>query len=383
MNRILFEQDDLVEISFFEKALLEGELLILQETKNMSNESDKAAALNNCFQKDKGNYYKVMSGFVKIFICGGSSVPETVNLFCLVTKDNFFSFSTLLCRTVEQSWHIMSEFHLFNLTNVAGFLIKFNTENVSKVVFFMLKNITPGSWLRKNVNFVDYFVSFLSKNRRFISSLPNLYQPTFQKILRLLPESFLFADKPTLITELTDLLQYVYSLKKDELLQSGIDILRLLIPLGRSEIPIVKTIIENFAVPAVFSNSTSEKKRNFVYADLFVPSEVQRKVDFILKEVSFSTFKFYLKWLIDSLESENDSSDLSLWPDIVRYVVTNYPGESSLDPSVRTPRWLFIRQLIASCRSQIALADIKLAVFLDFLYFDEFLAKKKGHHFSD
>lgn len=96
--------------------------------------------------------------------------------------------------------------------------------------------------------------------------------------------------------------------------------------------------------------------------------DIERKLHFITSSVKFGQHKRYQDWFQEKYFATPESH--SLRSDLIRYIINAiHPTNEQLSSDI-TPRWAIIGWLLTSCTNPIVLANAKLALFYDWLFFD-------------
>lgn len=96
--------------------------------------------------------------------------------------------------------------------------------------------------------------------------------------------------------------------------------------------------------------------------------EVERKLHFFTGNVKFGTHKRYQDWFQEKYFSTPESH--SLRSDLIRFIINAIHPTNDMLCSDLIPRWAIIGWLLTSCTNPTALANAKLALFYDWLFFD-------------
>lgn len=96
--------------------------------------------------------------------------------------------------------------------------------------------------------------------------------------------------------------------------------------------------------------------------------DIERKLHFITSSVKFGQHKRYQDWFQEKYFSTPESH--SLRSDLIRFIINAIHPTNELLSSDITPRWAIIGWLLTSCTNPIVLANAKLALFYDWLFFD-------------
>lgn len=96
--------------------------------------------------------------------------------------------------------------------------------------------------------------------------------------------------------------------------------------------------------------------------------DVERKLHFFATNVRFGAHKRYQDWFQDKYFTTPESH--SLRSDLIRFIINAIHPSNDMLSSDLIPRWAIIGWLITSCTNPTALANAKLALFYDWLFFD-------------
>lgn len=99
-----------------------------------------------------------------------------------------------------------------------------------------------------------------------------------------------------------------------------------------------------------------------------ITPEVERKLHFFTSNVQFGTHKRYQDWFQDKYFSTPESH--SLRSDLIRFIINAIHPTNDMLCSNLIPRWAIIGWLLTTCTNTTALANAKLALFYDWLFFD-------------
>lgn len=96
--------------------------------------------------------------------------------------------------------------------------------------------------------------------------------------------------------------------------------------------------------------------------------DMERKVYFLITSVRAGQHKRYLDWFQRQYLSTPESQSLRV--DLVRYVcAVVHPTNEQLNAGL-VPRWTFCAWLLNTCTNPIDLANLKLGLFYDWLFYD-------------
>lgn len=96
--------------------------------------------------------------------------------------------------------------------------------------------------------------------------------------------------------------------------------------------------------------------------------DIERKLHFLTSSVKFNVHRRYQDWFQDKYFTTPESQ--SLRSDLIRFIINAIHPTNDMLCSDVTPRWAIIVWLLTSCTNPIVLANAKLALFYDWLFFD-------------
>ena len=108
-----------------------------------------------------------------------------------------------------------------------------------------------------------------------------------------------------------------------------------------------------------------------MYLSLMVPTEVQRKIEFMLGQVPEQAGLLYSQWLLDFAGVKFGTESESLLIDLVRFIVVNVQPTNEVIHSSNLQRFTLIGHFIAHQKHQIHKSWVLQALFIDWLYYEE------------
>ncbi|CAO3574568.1 unnamed protein product [Mortierella alpina] len=106
--------------------------------------------------------------------------------------------------------------------------------------------------------------------------------------------------------------------------------------------------------------------------DIYLASRLtfamEHKLLYILRNVTTGNHTWNLKWFVDRYLSAPETD--ALYCDIIRYICGVYHPTNAILASPIVPRYVVIGGLLRSVKSNVAAANIKLALFFDWLFYD-------------
>jgi hypothetical protein len=185
-----------------------------------------------------------------------------------------------------------------------------------------------------------------------------------------------------IISEEIFLIGKTWANKKDDIMQTGKELIRLLIPLAKSGISEITTIIDDISslttpegipmyVKLLTAPSFLIQLNTFTtcfYTCINIPPLMERMLIFLLNEVKRNNYIRYITWIFKKFNIVSDC-DKTILVDIARYIVTTWSMVKI--KSDITPRWLIIGYLLKACKNEIINGEIKQAIFYDWLFFNK------------
>ena len=297
-----------------------------------------------------------------------------------IDKNDLIDFIILICRNFYPGKELISSIISNNNSNNLSNNNDANNYN---------QNINPNNDGNKSNNYFYRFLVFIKSNLNFIFENDKDFNITgviFIKILRLLSETHIYHhiyklgnnDDPNNLnnnssnllqiadtyqkigfneqTKKTigeiydiqiDLLTKIYKERKEKIFNIGRELIRHLIPLGNSNIEIIKTIFNDLLkdnyYDKILSLPYTERGCN-IYAQINIPPLMERMLIYLLTNVrrSSGTYTYYLNWILREFHMENCIENTIL-VDISRYIVTNYSFYNRSNyVSDYIPRWLIL-----------------------------------------
>ncbi|CAK7330593.1 unnamed protein product [Dovyalis caffra] len=106
-----------------------------------------------------------------------------------------------------------------------------------------------------------------------------------------------------------------------------------------------------------------------LYFLLRITPEMETQLRFLLMHVKFGNQKRYQMWFARKFLFGQERETLVI--DIVRFICcAHHPSNETIQSDI-IPRWAVIGWLLKSCREKYVEANVKLALFYDWLFFDE------------
>ena len=178
------------------------------------------------------------------------------------------------------------------------------------------------------------------------------------------------------------ILTKIYQEKKEKIFEIGRELIRIIIPLGQSNIEIINTIISD-----LLNNNYYEKILYMpypqpginIYSRINIPPIMERMITYILTNVKRAslTYKYYVNWMYREFKIEGIGNTILV--DLTRFIMTNYADFYRKNNNNDTlPRWLILSYIFQHVKNQIISSEIKQVLFMDLILFD----KERDHFLS-
>ncbi len=96
---------------------------------------------------------------------------------------------------------------------------------------------------------------------------------------------------------------------------------------------------------------------------------MEKMITFILTEVKRQNYSRYLTWILTKFEISGEK-EFSMLTDIARFITTCYSNFVHRRGDI-TPRWLFLGYILKNCKNELHSAELKQAIFYDWLFFNK------------
>ncbi|KAJ8770905.1 hypothetical protein K2173_022077 [Erythroxylum novogranatense] len=117
-------------------------------------------------------------------------------------------------------------------------------------------------------------------------------------------------------------------------------------------------------ITQIYSSKTSTQ-----YFLLRVTPEMETQLRFLLTHVNFGCQRRYQTWFTKKFLSGQDRETVII--DIVRFICcVHHPPDEIIHSNI-TPRWAILGWLLKTCRKNYIESNVKLALFYDWLFFDD------------
>lgn len=296
------------------------------------------------------------------------------HLHALVT-DGYDTFVNLLLEIVHQLYPKLLGSVKNQLLWVTDEMVRVSAIGYDALLVYLLRQIIGGDFSDGNLWLCEKLVTlFLDKWEFFLEEAPHVLCSALYVFLRVLADHCrLNVDKLKSLKRLE--IHLCVKIVREEFhlcLKIGRDFIRLLQDLVH--VPEFKAIWKDLmsnpsalgfgGVPQIYSTRTSPR-----YALLRITFEMETQLKFLLTYVKLGHQQRHFMWFRRKFLNEPDKETVIV--DIVRFICSAHHPTNKIIQSDVLPRWAVIGSLLKSCRKNYVEANVKLALFYDWLFFDE------------
>ncbi|KAG0485994.1 hypothetical protein HPP92_008089 [Vanilla planifolia] len=322
------------------------------------------------------------SQLTRALVYGILTEPHLANthltyLHAIVT-DGYSLFTSTLVSLSNESYPKLLETPRSQLLWVSSKLVQVEAVNVQELIIALLRQIKGGNFSDTNLWLCSEIITILSNNWAWLLDEPLVMTSALFVFLRLLSDHYRMSGSEALdklkrievaftIRVLSDCFPLCLCIGRDliRLLQDLVNVpefkdmwLKVLFDPGKFELSEFRDISQ-------FYKRTTPSH----YLLLRITPEMEAHLRFLLNRVKWGYEKRYQVWF-SKKHLCSPGSETSII-DIVRFICyAHQPSNEIIHPNV-TPRWAIISWLLKFCRKNYLVANVKLALFYDWLFFDE------------
>lgn len=315
----------------------------------------------------------VSFAFIYQILTDVSAAPKALRDLTLLSRDGMDFVTKNLTMLVVDKYTKLSDTARRQLLWLVREFIKNQVQNIDNIVWNVLRQASGGDISPKNLALIDGLLDILIEHRAWLDKFPFLIGAVVFTYVRLIEDHF----SPMLSTLRNKEVKFVVPLIRerfnDSVLALGRDFVRLLQNVAR--IPEFEQLWKDILLnpkslsptfTGVWQLLQIRTSRRFLQVRL--TPEMERKLHFMTSSVKFGLHKRYQDWFQDKYFTTPESH--SLRSDLIRFIINAIHPTNDMLCSDVTPRWAIIGWLLTSCTNPIVLANAKLALFYDWLFFD-------------
>lgn len=339
---------------------------------NGLNDKELHEMLSTYMSKDKQHEEKISIGFIYAILTDPQEAPKTYRDLTLLTRDGLQFVTQNLNILVADKYQKLTEIAKKQILWIMKEFIKNAVLNADNIVWYLLRQASGGDISPKNLFLVESLLDIFIEYREWLEKNPILVGVVVYTYVRLIEDHATPMLNPLRAKEVKFIVQLIRDRFAD-VVPLGRDFVRLLqnvarIPefdlLWRDIILNPKSLCPMFT--GVWQLLQIRTSRRFLQSRL--TPEIERKLLFMTNNVKFGNHKRYQDWFQEKYFLTPESQ--SLRSDLIRFIINAIHPTNDMLCSDIIPRWAIIGWLLTSCTNVTALANAKLALFYDWLFFD-------------
>ncbi|CAO1333223.1 unnamed protein product [Diamesa tonsa] len=323
---------------------------------------------------DNKQQEEIQNGFIYIILTDTGLASKTIRDLLIATRDGLGFFVDSIVLLIAEKYQKLSDIAKSQLLWLFRELMKINLPMIklNNILWTLFRQAVGGDVSGKNIILIEGILDTLIEQRTKFDKFPPMVGLVAFTYVRLIEDHITPNLTPLRLKEV----KFVISLIRDrfhDIIPLGRDFVRLLQNIAR--IPefeqLWKDMLNNPTTlcptfTSLFQMLQIRTSRQFL-ANRISP-EIERKLHFLTSSVKFGNHKRYQDWFQDRYFNTPESQ--SLRSDLIRYIINAIHPTNDMLCSDIIPRWAIIGWLLTSCTNPVALANAKLAVFYDWLFFD-------------
>lgn len=323
------------------------------------------------------------SNLNKAIIFGILSQPHLVkvhikHLHAIIT-DGYGFFTGMLVKIVDELYAKLLDSVKIQLIWITKEMLNVLAIGFDKLLVALLRQIVGGDFSEGNLWLcLEMVTLFLANWDCLLEEEPLVLNKGLYVFLRLLADHYRVPSNPMIDALKRMEVEFCVRLLREQFplcLKIGRDLIRLLQDLFH--IPEFKATWKDLLLnPRQFGvdgfkdiSQIYHTKTPSWYFLLRITPEIETKLRFLFTHVKLGSQKRYQVWFAKKFLGVPERE--ILLTDIVRFICCSvHPSSETMQPDI-LPRWAVIGWLLTLCRKSYVQANLKLALFYDWLFFDE------------
>nr|GMD66580.1 integrator complex subunit 3 isoform X1 [Ipomoea batatas] len=296
-----------------------------------------------------------------------------------ITTDGYCYFTSMITRIVDELYGKFIDSAKIQLIWLTNEMINVLAVGFDRLLVALLRQIVGGDFSEGNLWLCSEMVSvFVNKWDCILEEEPLILTYGLYVFLRVLADHSRLCSDPRLDVLKRLEIEFCVRVLREQFalcLKIGRDLIRLLQDLVHiAEFKSIwKDLLLNpgqFKVDGFEGVSQIYRLRTpSLYFSLRTTPEMERKLRYLVMNVKFGNQRRYQVWFAKKYLFLSERETLLV--DVVRYICSMcHPSGEVIEPEA-IPRWAVIGWLMKCCRKSYIEANLKLALFYDWLFFDE------------
>uniref|UniRef100_A0A336LPS8 SOSS complex subunit A homolog n=1 Tax=Culicoides sonorensis TaxID=179676 RepID=A0A336LPS8_CULSO len=322
--------------------------------------------------KHDKHHEDISLGLVYMMLTEPTTAPKTYRDLTLITRDGLAFVINNLSVLVVEKYQKLSDIAKKQLIWLLRELVKNQVQTVDNLVWNVLRQASGGDTSPRNLALIEGLLDIFIDHRPWLDNVPIIISQIIYTYVRLLED-----HSAVQLTALRNKeVKFIISLIRErflEVIALGRDFIRILQNVAR--IPEFEALWKEILLTpkklhpqfsGIWQILQTRTSRRFLQCRL--TPDMERKLIFLTNNVKFGHQKRYQDWFQDRYFTTPESH--SLRSDLIRFIINAIHPTNDMLCSDIIPRWAIIGWLLTSCTNTVALANAKLAIFYDWLFFD-------------
>ncbi|KND03332.1 uncharacterized protein SPPG_02376 [Spizellomyces punctatus DAOM BR117] len=371
-RHVLFSLDEKVDKQDPREKELRAAYEFVQELRSNRNEGDFLRVLHE--QIDSNN--DQINGGLLYGALTEQKSSQYATLLQLVVTDNFNYIITKLFALTEdvdlvnlRPFRMLRSHVRLKIVWLVDKIAETNLERVQSLVMLLTRHIKSGDPAAENIALARGLVNILNRYWRRLDTRSDIIPTTVYSFLRLI------ADHSQELDLRQAEVDYVCTMIRNrfrDCLRIGRDLVRLLLTVSR--IPGISDILRDMFISPKQLDPSFERVQQllatpsppFVIAQRITP-EMDIKMRFILDKVKTKMKSVAIRNYRNVFLSNTDES---IYVDLIRFICTGIQPPNTILGSKIVQRWEVIQKLLSGMKTSVAIQDVKLALFFDWLFWN-------------
>lgn len=336
-------------------------------------ERDCNDALNTVVAKDGKSHEDICTGFMVAILIEPDTASKHYRHLAMCNKDGFQFVLQELTRLVLDKFLKLKETVRSQVLWFTKEMIKNQVQNIDGLCWILMRQIAGGDVNQKNLWLADSLMDIFAESRSWLEKYPFLLASVVYTYLRVI-EDHAHANLSALRGKEVNFVVGLIRDRFSDVLVIGRDLVRLLQNIAK--IPEIEELWNDILYNPTNLSPTftglvqimnTRTSRRFLQSR--ITPDMEKKLVFLTSQVRFGSHKRYQDWFQRTYLATLDSQTLRC--DLIRFIVGVIHPTNELLCSDIIPRWAVIGWLLTTCTNQVAASNAKLALFYDWLFYDQ------------
>ncbi|PKU84356.1 integrator complex subunit 3 [Dendrobium catenatum] len=295
-----------------------------------------------------------------------------------IVIDGYNHFTTILINLSNEFYPKLLQIPKSQLLWMSSKLVQVAAVKVETLIISLLRQIKGGDFSEPNLWLCSELITILANNWDWLLEEPLIMKSSLFVFLRLLADHYRLVGRPELDKLKRMEIEFCIRVLREHFdicLHIGRDLIRLLQDLVF--VPEFKDVWMDFlsdpgkfGVPVFMDISQLYRTRTpSHYFSLTITPEMETQLRFLLNHVKWGSQKRYQAWFAKKHFCTPGSETVIV--DIVRFICCAHHPSNEIIQSNVISRWAIIGWLLKCCKKNYFLANVKLALLYDWMFFDE------------